>query len=75
MKFKKGDIVWIKHKNIGFIKGEINKKVMPYHGVEFDKNSTKWYVFVAELADFNIPYYESDLISWIREKKINDITE
>jgi len=75
MAFKKGDIVWIKNKDIGFIKGEINKKVMPYHGVGFNKENTKWYVFVAELADFNIPYYESDLISWIREKKINDITE
>lgn len=75
MTFKKGDIVWIKNKDIGFIKGEINKKVMPYHGVGFDKENIKWYVFVVELADFNIPYYESDLISWIREKKINDITE
>lgn len=75
MTFKKGDIVWIKHEDIGFIKGEISKKVMPYHGVGFDKDYPKWYVFVIELADFNIPYYESDLISWIREKKINDITE
>lgn len=70
MTFKRGDIVWVKIKN-DFVKAQITKKVMPYHGVGFDKNATKWYVFNTE-SDFRIPYYESDLISWIREKKIND---
>ncbi len=72
MSFKRGDTVWIKIKD-KFIEGEITKKVMRHHGVSFDKDATKWYVFRNE-SDFRIPYYESDLISWIREKKINDIT-
>jgi hypothetical protein len=88
MTFKRGDTVWVKIKN-DFIKAQITKIVMPYHGVSFDKNATKWYVFTSEVdfgqrevdfsqhelssyADFRIPYYESDLISWSREKKIND---
>jgi hypothetical protein len=70
--FKRGDTVWIKIKD-NFVEGEITKKVMPHHGVSFDKDATKWYVFRSG-SDFRIPYYESDLISWIREKKINDIT-
>jgi len=70
MTFKRGDTVWVKIKN-DFIKAQITKIVMPYHGVSFDKNATKWYVFTSE-SDFRIPYYESDLISWSREKKIND---
>jgi hypothetical protein len=73
MTFKIGDIVWVKIKN-DFFKGQITKKVMPYHGVGFDKNNPKWYVFDDE-SDFRTPYLESDLISWSREKKINDTLE
>ena len=74
MTFKKGAIVWIKHKDIGFIQGEISKKVMPHH-----KDNTKWYVSVPHY-DLSTPYLESDLKDWInqkisldREQKINDL--
>lgn len=73
MEFKRSDLVWIKVKD-KFISGKIVKKIMPYHGIGFDKDSEKWFVNAAEISEFSKPYHKSDLIKWNREKRINDIT-
>jgi len=72
MSFERGDIVWVIDKrggtySEGFIESKIVKKVMPYHGISFDKDNTKWYVSVPHY-DFSTPYLESDLKDWINQK-------
>jgi hypothetical protein len=78
MSFERGDKVWIPDSGIGFSSSEkfvecvIVKKVMPHHGISYDKDSTKWYVSTP-YSDFSTPYHESDLKSWMRQKLINDL--
>jgi ribosomal protein L24 len=73
-KFKRGDEVYIKEgKN--YIKATVVKKVMPYHGVVYDKDKTKYSLYI-EGSDFRRFIEESEIIPKIvfdREEKFKKL--
>ena len=71
MTFQKGDRVWVIFHS-EWIEGVISNKVYRHHGSVFNTLITKWHVKIPQ-SDFRIPYLESDLIAWKRQKIINDL--
>jgi hypothetical protein len=84
MRYKKGDFCIIK-KSSKFVEGSIVKLAMPYHGSSYYKEGDIRY-FVTEKRKVKSPsfgiinkndmiktYSESELISWEREWKINQL--
>ena len=73
-KFKRGDEIYIKEgKN--YTKGTVVKKVMPYHGMVYDKDKTKYAIYV-EGSDFRRFIEESEIIPKIvfdREEKLRKL--
>ena len=72
--FKRGDEVYIKEvKN--YLKAIIVKKVMPYHGIVYDEDKTKYLLYI-EGSDFRRFIEESKIIPKIvfdREEKLKKL--
>ena len=73
-KFKRGDEIYTKEgKN--YIKATIVKKVMPYHGIVYDKDKTKYVIYI-EGSDFRRFTEESEIIPKIvfdRKEKLRKL--
>ena len=84
MKYKRGDFCIIK-KSGKFVEGTVVKLVKPYHGIHYYmEGDTRYFVTenkivkspsfgIINKSDMIKTYSESELISWERECKINQL--